>query len=299
MGRWPLEDEDPGAPTPESLTGFSRMRDEQGYDADDEFSDADPDFEAPDSRGAGDDDGEGGRSTIPLSYASHQDTQGDPPEHPYSAGEREGSDEGSRGPADEDDWSPSDDELEALTPRVPLARVTEAERGPLVSQPLGVLHPDGLPVLAAPPDVLTLTSHGDRDVRAVQQWLDGFEPHRGPEVSLGRPARLNDVVSDEHWWRLYAIGEVIRTLHVIHSFGDGNRRLNVHLLLPRLLSSNGFRPLSSHRCLRCFLVASGWTRSRQGCGGDKTVIRSLDWTAQPRLRRYVGQFPRWGARIRL
>jgi hypothetical protein len=43
--------------------------------------------------------------------------------------------------------------------------------------------------------------------------------------------------------RLRAVGQVVRTLTVMHPFVDGNGRLNVNLLLPRLLQANGFRPV--------------------------------------------------------
>jgi hypothetical protein len=43
--------------------------------------------------------------------------------------------------------------------------------------------------------------------------------------------------------RLRAIGRAVRSLHVLHLFGDGNGRLNVYFLLPRLLLANGFRPV--------------------------------------------------------
>ncbi|WP_277953745.1 WXG100-like domain-containing protein [Saccharopolyspora soli] len=43
--------------------------------------------------------------------------------------------------------------------------------------------------------------------------------------------------------RLRAIAQAVRTLHVMHLFGDGNGRLNVNLLLPRLLQTNGFQPV--------------------------------------------------------
>jgi hypothetical protein len=43
--------------------------------------------------------------------------------------------------------------------------------------------------------------------------------------------------------RLRAIGRVVRALQVIHPFGDANRRLNVHVLLPKLLLEQGFKPV--------------------------------------------------------
>ena len=43
--------------------------------------------------------------------------------------------------------------------------------------------------------------------------------------------------------RLRAMGRVVRALQIIHPFGDANRRLNVHLLLPKLLLEQGFQPV--------------------------------------------------------
>jgi len=43
--------------------------------------------------------------------------------------------------------------------------------------------------------------------------------------------------------RLTAIARLIRRLQVMHLFTDANGRLNVRLLLPRLLLENGFRPV--------------------------------------------------------
>jgi hypothetical protein len=43
--------------------------------------------------------------------------------------------------------------------------------------------------------------------------------------------------------RFKAIGWAVRTLHIMHPSEDTNRRLNVHLLLPRLLLDAGFKPV--------------------------------------------------------
>jgi hypothetical protein len=43
--------------------------------------------------------------------------------------------------------------------------------------------------------------------------------------------------------RLLAIARVVRSLHVMHLFQDANGRLNVYLLLPRLLLEQGFAPV--------------------------------------------------------
>ncbi|MFC9082927.1 hypothetical protein ACFTY7_39230 [Streptomyces sp. NPDC057062] len=44
-------------------------------------------------------------------------------------------------------------------------------------------------------------------------------------------------------WSIKAIGWAVRTIHIIHPYDDTNRRLNVHVLLPRLLLAAGFQPV--------------------------------------------------------
>lgn len=43
--------------------------------------------------------------------------------------------------------------------------------------------------------------------------------------------------------KLKAIAWAVRTIHIIHPYADTNRRLNVHVLLPRLLMAAGFNPV--------------------------------------------------------
>ncbi|CAL9577747.1 hypothetical protein SUDANB140_04976 [Streptomyces sp. enrichment culture] len=43
--------------------------------------------------------------------------------------------------------------------------------------------------------------------------------------------------------RFKAIGRAVRSIHIVHPFEDTNRRLNVHVLLPRLLLAAGFQPV--------------------------------------------------------
>ncbi|MGV9316080.1 hypothetical protein ACWDR0_28415 [Streptomyces sp. NPDC003691] len=45
--------------------------------------------------------------------------------------------------------------------------------------------------------------------------------------------------------KMAAIARVVTKLQIMHPFGDGNRRLNVHVILPRLLLENNFRPVIS------------------------------------------------------
>ena len=57
--------------------------------------------------------------------------------------------------------------------------------------------------------------------------------------------------------RLIAIARLIRTLHITHLFEDGNGRLNVYLLLSRLLLEQGLRPVI-HRDLGA-MFNGGWS----------------------------------------
>ncbi|GGO94369.1 hypothetical protein [Wenjunlia tyrosinilytica] len=43
--------------------------------------------------------------------------------------------------------------------------------------------------------------------------------------------------------KLQAIGKQIRTLQIVHPFTDYNRRVNNHILLPKMLMENGFPPV--------------------------------------------------------
>ncbi|MFG2840809.1 hypothetical protein ACGFYE_38080 [Streptomyces zaomyceticus] len=45
--------------------------------------------------------------------------------------------------------------------------------------------------------------------------------------------------------KMGAIAKVITKLQIMHPFGDANRRLNVHVILPKLLLDNGFHPTIS------------------------------------------------------
>jgi hypothetical protein len=57
--------------------------------------------------------------------------------------------------------------------------------------------------------------------------------------------------------RMIAIARLIRTLHIMHLFEDGNGRLNVYLLLARLLLEQGLRPVI-HRDLGT-MFNGGWS----------------------------------------
>jgi len=48
--------------------------------------------------------------------------------------------------------------------------------------------------------------------------------------------------ADRRRAQLHAIAKLIRFLHVLHTFSDGNGRLHVYFLLPRLLLQYGFGP---------------------------------------------------------
>jgi hypothetical protein len=56
--------------------------------------------------------------------------------------------------------------------------------------------------------------------------------------------------------RLLAIARLIRRLHVMHLFTDANGRVNIYLLLPRLLLEHGFRPVIHPELSQMF--SGGW-----------------------------------------
>jgi hypothetical protein len=72
-----------------------------------------------------------------------------------------------------------------------------------------------------------------------------FDPDRLPVMvneAFGRYHREVGQAGSEHE-QLRAIARVVRTLSVMHPFRDGNGRLNINVLLPRLLLANGFQPV--------------------------------------------------------
>ncbi|MER7837371.1 hypothetical protein ABTY98_16045 [Streptomyces sp. NPDC096040] len=54
-------------------------------------------------------------------------------------------------------------------------------------------------------------------------------------------AELDKAETDRDRFR--AIGRAVRSIHIVHPYEDTNRRLNVHVLLPRLLLAAGFQPV--------------------------------------------------------
>jgi hypothetical protein len=102
---------------------------------------------------------------------------------------------------------------------------------------------------------LLMAEAADRDSRGIvelERLRDGtlrirshFDPNELPrlvDAVFDRYRRDIGAARAEHE-QLRAIGRVVRTLYAMHPWGDGNRRLNVYLLLPRLLLSNGFNPV--------------------------------------------------------
>ncbi|MFL6051421.1 MAG: hypothetical protein ACJ72W_00660, partial [Actinoallomurus sp.] len=77
--------------------------------------------------------------------------------------------------------------------------------------------------------VITTTYQGDEVVGLVDAALDQYY------AESEQAATLNE--------RLRAIVRVVRSLHIIHPFIDGNGRLHSHLLLQRLLLEQGMRPV--------------------------------------------------------
>jgi hypothetical protein len=84
------------------------------------------------------------------------------------------------------------------------------------------------------------------------QYLRANYPGEVPPIGKVPPWLAQDVLdryyeevaaaADDNG-RLRAIAGLIRRLHVMHLFRDGNGRVNVYLLLPRLLLEHGFRPV--------------------------------------------------------
>jgi len=95
-----------------------------------------------------------------------------------------------------------------------------------------------------PPDALTWTGHHEPgvDIMLNQTLYKGEDVPALVDEVLGRFYTKLDAASTLRD-RLKAIGWVVRTIHIIHPYDDTNRRLNVHVLLPRLLLASGLRPV--------------------------------------------------------
>ncbi|MEU6083022.1 hypothetical protein [Streptomyces sp. NPDC047108] len=91
-----------------------------------------------------------------------------------------------------------------------------------------------------------------KPITALETFSTG-KPVLQTNYAVGEVPRLVDLAFDRYYTeaaqadndlsRLAAIGKVVRALQVIHPFHDTNRRLNVHLLLHKLLIEQGFRPV--------------------------------------------------------
>jgi hypothetical protein len=93
----------------------------------------------------------------------------------------------------------------------------------------------GMPPLT----ILGLSAEHDRPIIRTRFRADEIPPL--VDEAFGMFHEDIAAASTDHE-RLVAIARVIRSLHVMHPFRDGNGRLNVFLLLPRLLLEYGFRP---------------------------------------------------------
>ncbi|MFG3100534.1 hypothetical protein ACGFZL_08440 [Streptomyces sp. NPDC048182] len=94
------------------------------------------------------------------------------------------------------------------------------------------------------PDALTWSGHFERgvDMMLNQTLYKDDEVESLVTEVLDRFYEKLDAASAVRD-RLKAIGWVVRTIHIIHPYDDTNRRLNVHVLLPRLLLAAGFQPV--------------------------------------------------------
>ena len=63
------------------------------------------------------------------------------------------------------------------------------------------------------------------------------------DAAMARYEEEAAAAPDDYESVLKAIARAVRVLHVVHPFEDGNGRLNIHLLLPRLLLRHGFPPV--------------------------------------------------------
>ncbi|MET8678639.1 hypothetical protein ABZW18_13930 [Streptomyces sp. NPDC004647] len=100
-----------------------------------------------------------------------------------------------------------------------------------------------------------------RPITALESFSTG-KPLLHTNYAVGEVARLVDMAFDRYYTeaaqahndlsRLAAIGKAVRALQVIHPFHDTNRRLNVHLLLHKLLIEQGFRPVVTPKLASLF-----------------------------------------------
>ncbi|WP_370147657.1 hypothetical protein [Streptacidiphilus sp. EB129] len=103
---------------------------------------------------------------------------------------------------------------------------------------------DGLLPFNIRPDALTWTGHFEPgvDVMLNQTLYKDSEVEGLVSEVLDRFYEKLDAAKTTRE-RFKAIGWVVRTIHIIHPYDDTNRRLNVHVLLPRLLLAAGFKPV--------------------------------------------------------
>ncbi|MCD0484099.1 hypothetical protein LO771_17290 [Streptacidiphilus sp. ASG 303] len=94
------------------------------------------------------------------------------------------------------------------------------------------------------PDSLTWTGHfgSETDVMWNETLYKDSEVERIVDEVFDRFYEKLDTAQSPRE-QLKAIGWVVRTIHIIHPYDDTNRRLNVHVLLPRLLLAAGFKPV--------------------------------------------------------
>ncbi|WP_438269173.1 scabin-related ADP-ribosyltransferase [Mycobacterium simiae] len=126
----------------------------------------------------------------------------------------------------------------------------------------------------------------DALVTISSSW--GDVPVIRPELAEYQVPRMVDAVFDDYYDdiaaaqterdRLRAIGRVVRNLHVMHPHNDGNGRLNINLLLPRLLLANGFAPVITHSMADLF--SGGFSRDQIATAlrwsQDRDLTQGLD-----------------------
>jgi hypothetical protein len=141
-----------------------------------------------------------------------------------------------------------------------------------------------------------------RDSRGELTVAVGYDQDEAPGLA---DAALNAYYAEvatavDAGGRLRAIARVIRNLHVLHLFPDGNGRLNIYLLLPALLLANGFRPVIHKDASTMFnggwsldqivsLLRAGQRTADPGTGAPGPAGHGVDYSPPPDPRAEVAR----------
>ncbi|MDX6416341.1 MAG: hypothetical protein QOG28_961, partial [Trebonia sp.] len=136
-----------------------------------------------------------------------------------------------------EDGEPPDFELNSASPSADILNETIGGRpltAPLADYAVAEMEGRPLPLTVHTPPVLYSS-------RVFVRYHVADSPALVNEVFDNLRQDIQNSRSDAD--KLIAIARAVRNLHVLHVFNDGNGRLNVFLLLPRLLMENGFKPV--------------------------------------------------------